>query len=79
MIALHPTVHDSLVALLCDAFLGDGRVNPVWKAPVFWRDLPPFYWCTGVVQDCLPKCLVEVTIVQEDIGVVKPAIEMSLD
>jgi hypothetical protein len=79
MIALHATVHDGLVTLLCDAFLRDCGVGPLREAPVLCRYLTPLNGCACVVQDSLFERLVEDSVVQKDIRVVVPPIEVSLD
>jgi hypothetical protein len=78
MIALHAAVHDGAVALLSDALLHDRRISPVWEAPVLWRDLAPFHYRLCVIANSLLESRVEVAVVQEDIGVVIPPVEMSL-
>jgi hypothetical protein len=79
MIALHATVHDGLVTLLCNAFLRDCGVGPLWEAPVLCRYLTPLNGCTCVVQDSLFERLVEDSVVQKYIRVVVPPIEVSLN
>jgi hypothetical protein len=79
MITLHATIHDSLVTLLRNAFLCDGGVHPVGEAPLLCGYLTPLNRCACVVQNSVLKGLVEDAVVQEDIGVVKPPVEMSFD
>lgn len=79
VVALHASVHDSLVALLADTLLGDVLVGPVRVAPVFRADLAEFDGGGGVVEDGLAEGGVEVAVVEEDIGVVEPAVEVTLD
>lgn len=79
MIALHAAVHDGSVALLRDALLCNVRIDPVRKAPLLWRDLAPLYWSADVLQNNLAEGLIEVSVVEEDVGVVKPSVEMSLN
>lgn len=79
MITFHTTIHDGIVSLLCDALLSNIRVDPVWEAPLLWRYLAPLDRSTNVLQDHLPECLVEVAVIEEDVWVMEPPIEMSLD
>ena len=79
MIALHPTVHDSRVTLLLNAFFCDSRIHPVREPPLLWTDFPPFHLATCVIHYRLLECRIEVSVVEEDIRVVEPAIEMPLD
>ena len=79
MVALHATIHDSAIALLSDAFFYNRRVSPVWETPVLWRDLPPLDCGLCVIAHGLFECRVEVAVIEEDIGVVEPPVEMSLE
>lgn len=78
MVALHTAVHDGIVALSCDSFFGNRGIDPFGPSPVLCGYLTPLHWCAGVIQDGLLECLIEDSIVEEDIGVVVPPIEMSL-
>lgn len=79
MVALQATVHDGGVSLLRDTLLGDLGVDPFGKAPHLRADLAKFHRGGGVVLDGVLECLVEVAIVQEDVGVVVPPVEVALD
>lgn len=79
MIALEAAVHDGGVALLRDTFLGDLGVDPVGEAPHVGADLAKLNGGGRVVLDGVLEGLVEVAIVEEDVGVVVPAIEVALD
>lgn len=79
VVALESTVHDSSVALLRDALLGDFGIDPLREAPHLGANLAELYGSRGVVLDGVLECLVEVAIVQEDIGVMVPAVEVALD
>ena len=79
MVALHTTVHDGPVTLLGDSFLRNIWIYPVGEAPLLGRDLTPLHWSTDMSQDRLPERLVEVSVVEEDVWVVKPPVEVSLE
>lgn len=79
MVALHAAVHDGIVALLPDTFLGDLGVDPVRVSPHVRANLAKLDLARRVVADGIAKVLVEVAIVEEDIGVVVPVVEVALD
>lgn len=79
MIAFHAAVHNGRVALLSDAFFGDGMVNPVGISPHCRVDFAEFDRRAGVVHDRVFEVLFEIPIVQEDIWIMIPAIEVPLD
>ena len=79
MIALHATIHDCAVTLLSDTLLNNRRIRPVWKTPVLWRDFAPLHCRLCVIADSLFEGRVEITVVEEDIWVVEPPVEMTLD
>lgn len=79
VVALQSSVHDGLVSLLPDAFPCNLMVDPIGETPHALVDLAKLDRGTGVIPDCLFEFLVEVAIVQEDIGVVPPSVEMSLN
>jgi hypothetical protein len=79
MIALHAAIHDGIIALLCDALLRDGWVHPFWESPVACWYLAPLDRCACVIQHRLFERLVEDSVVQEDVWVVVPPIEVSLN
>lgn len=79
VITLHTTVHDSSVALFPDAFLGDLVVNPIWETPHGVVNLAEFHGSASVILDGGHELLVEVTIVQENVRVVVPAVEVTLN
>lgn len=79
VVALQSTVHDGIVALLVDAFLGNLGVDPVGIPPHVRTNLTELDSGLGVVLDRLLERLVEVAIVEENIGVVVPTVEVALD
>jgi len=79
VVALHAAVHDGGVALLGDALLGDLGVNPVREAPHVGTDLAKLDGTRGIVRYGVLEGLAEVAIVEEDVGVVVPAVEVALD
>lgn len=79
MVTFHATVHDSRITLLSHALLCDLRVNPVGETPHRVVDFAEFNGSTGVVLDSSLEIIVEIAIVQEHVGVVIPAVEMTLN
>lgn len=78
MIALQTTIHDGRVALLCNTFFGRFHVHPVWISPHVGSNLPKLDSTRCVVRDRRLEGIIEVPIVEEDIGVVVPPIEVPL-
>lgn len=79
MITGHTTVHDGAIALLRDGLGGLIGVNPLGKAPHALVDLAKLNGSRSVVLDGLHEGRIEVAIVQEDVGVMIPAIEVALN
>ena len=79
VVRLHATVHNSSISLLGDTLLRDSWIYPVWETPHAGIDLSEFNSSTGVVHDGLLEVVVEVAIVQEDVGVMIPSVEVALN
>ena len=79
VITFHSTVHDGRITLFPDTFLGHLVVHPVGESPHGGIDLAEFHGGAGVVLHGGLEVLVKVTVVQEDVRVVEPAIEVPLD
>lgn len=79
MVALETTIHDCGVSLLRNAFLGDLGIDPFGKAPHFGTDLAKLNRSRRVVLDDILEGLIEVAVIQEDVWVVVPAVEVTLD
>jgi hypothetical protein len=79
MVALHATVHNGPVTLLGDSLLVNLWVYPVGEAPLLWRYLSKLHRTTDVAQNSLSERLVEISVVEEDVWVVKPPVEVSLE
>lgn len=79
VITLHTTVHDGSITLFSDALLGHVVVNPVREAPHGGIDFAEFDIRADVLTDLVFEGRVEVAVVQEDVWVVEPSVEMSLD
>lgn len=79
VIAFHSTVHDGGITLFLDALFGNLMVNPIRESPHAVVNLAKFNLRTGIVLDRCLEFLIEVTIVEENIGVVPPPVEVSLD
>lgn len=78
MITLHTTVHDGSITLFSDAFLGHIVVNPVGEAPHAGIDFAELDVGADVLTDLIFEGRVEVAVVQEDVWVVEPSVEVSL-
>jgi hypothetical protein len=76
MVTLQATIHDSGVTLLRNALLGRLDVHPVRITPHVRADLAKLDSPGSVVCDSGLEGVVEVAIVEEDIGVVIPPVEM---
>lgn len=79
VVTFHATVHDSSITLLGDTLLGDLGVNPVRETPHVRANLAELDGSRSVVLDSVLEGVVEVAIVQKDVGVVVPAVEVALD
>lgn len=79
VITLHTTVHDGGITLFSDALLGHVVVDPVREAPHGGIDLAELDIRADVLTDLVFEGRVEVAIVQEDVWVVEPSVEMSFN
>jgi len=79
VVTLHTTVHDGSITLFSDALLGHVVVNPVGEAPHAGIDFAELDVRADVLTDLVFEGRVEVAIVQEDVWVVEPSIEVSLN
>jgi hypothetical protein len=79
VVTFETTIHDSGVALLGDAFLRDLGIDPVGIAPHVGFDLAKLHSRGSVVRHRLLEGRVEVIIVEENVGVVIPPVEVTLD
>jgi hypothetical protein len=79
VITLHATVHDGGVTLFSDALLGHVVVNPVGEAPHARIDLAELDVGADVLADLIFEGGVEVAVVEEDVWVVEPSVEVSLN
>lgn len=79
VVTLHTTVHDCSIALFSDALLGYIVVNPVRETPHAGVDLAKLDIGADVFADLIFEGGVEVAVVQEDVWVVEPSVEVSLD
>lgn len=79
VITLHATVHNSGITLFSDALLGNFVVDPVGESPHGAIDFTKLDLAAGVVEDDVFEILVKVAVVQEDIRVVPPPVEMTFN
>ena len=79
MVTLKTTIHDSSITLLRNALLGNLGIDPFGESPHVRTDLAKLDWGGCEVLDSVLECLVEVAIIQEDVWVVVPPVEVALD
>lgn len=79
VIRLHATVHNSSITLLGNALLRDSWIYPVWETPHAGIDLSELNGSAGVIHDGLLEVVVEVAVVQEDVRVMVPSVEVTLN
>ena len=79
MVALHAAIHDCLISLFRDALFGDLRIDPIWESPHTRVNLTKLHRRTRVIGYYLLKRRVELAIIEEDIWVVIPSVEMTFD
>ena len=79
MITFHTAIHDRLIALLSYAFPSYIVVGPFREPPHGRIDLAELDGRAGVVCNCSLEFLSKVSIVQKDIRVMEPSIEVPLD
>lgn len=79
MVAFQATIHDSSITLLRNTFLCNLGVNPLGETPHLGPDLAKLNGGRCKVLNGVLECLVEVAIVQEDVWVMVPSVEVALD
>lgn len=79
MVTLKTTVHDSGVSLLSNTLLCNLGINPVGVSPHLGANLSKLDGSGGVVADGVLEGLVEVSIVEEDIWIMIPSVEVSFN
>ena len=79
MITFHAAVHYSSITLFSNAFTGNIGVDPVRKAPHGGVYLSKLHRGAGIVLYGVLEMIGEVSIVQKDVGIMEPAVEVSLD
>ena len=79
VVGFHASVHDSLITLLRNALLGDSCICPFGETPVLRINLAKLNSRRGVVCNGLLESAVELLVVEEDVRVVEPAVEMALE
>ena len=79
MVTLHTTIHDGSVPLLPYAFTGNISIHPIRVSPHAGINLAKFDGRACIVGDRLFKVGAEIPIIQEDVRVMKPSVEVSLN
>lgn len=79
VVTFHSPVHDNLVALLPDPLSGYINIDPVGISPHAWIDLAKLDRRTCVVHYGVSEIGIEVSIVEEYVGIMKPSIEVPFE
>jgi len=79
MITLQTTIHDGRVSLLGNAFLPNLGIKPVGITPHVMVNLAELDSSRRVVLDSVPEGGVEFLVVEEDVGVVIPSVEVAFN
>ena len=79
MVALHAAIHDCPVALLLDPFASIFGIHPLGVLPHARVYDTKFNRCIGICADGVFEGRVEVQVVEKDVWVVVPAIEMAFN
>lgn len=79
VVVFYVVVYNGVVFLFVDVFFGDFGVNLVRVFLYVWINFVKFDVGFGVVFDCVYEGLVEVVIVEEDVGVVVLLVEVVFD
>lgn len=79
MVAFHSTIHYVSITLFLNALPGNLGIDPIWKVPESAFDFTKLHRSADMSLDLCFEFLVEVGVVQKDIWVVKPLVEMSLN
>lgn len=77
VVAFQSTVHDGSISLLCDSFFGHIVVGPVREPPHVGTDFAKFDGARSVISYRLLEVIVELAIVEKNIGVMIPPIKMA--
>lgn len=76
MVALHATIHDCCISLLPDPFFRNFMIDPIRVSPhrrIYFAELD---WRACMVPNRFFERRIKVAIIEEDVGVVEPPIEM---
>lgn len=79
VVTLESTVHDGGITLFGDAFLSNLVVDPIRVSPHLGANSTKLDSTRGVVADDIFECLIKLAIVQKDVGVVEPSVEVAFD
>lgn len=79
VVAFHAAVHNGLITLLSDAFACNFLVDPVRISPHTRVNLPKLDRRACVIGDSFFERRVEIAVIQEDVRVMEPAIEVALN
>lgn len=79
VVTFHSSIHDRSITLFSDTLFGNFMVHPVRVTPHAIIDLAKFHGGAGVVLDGFLEHIIKVAVVQKDIRVVKPPVEVSLN
>lgn len=78
MVALHSSIHDCSIPLLADPFSSNIVVYPIWVSPTSRVYGTKFNLPACVIGNSLFECRIEHVVIEENIRVVEPPVEVSL-
>ena len=79
VIALHASIHDCLISLYLDSLLRYRLVHPVRVAPHTGIDLAELGLGACVVGYRVFEGLFEFSVIEENVGIVEPSVEVSFN
>lgn len=79
MVTFHAAIHNRSISLLSNSFSSNLMINPIRIPPHGSIDFAKLCFSACVILNATFEFIGEFAIVEEDVGIVKPAIEMSFD
>ena len=79
VVALHASVHDDFIALLSNSFPGHVDIDPVGVAPHAWIYLSELHRGARVIHYRISKIGVEISVIEKNIGIVEPSVEVPFE
>ena len=79
VITFHTTIHDSGIPLFPDSLLGDFMVYPVRIPPHAIINFAKLNGGASVILNGIFKLVVEISVIQKDVRIVPPSVEMTFN